>query len=113
MDVARELIDDGYNAQKYRDAYGDLNLCIRPPSVENLESDPTLLPSMPVTNKSGPQGEADEEARRLSGGGTHLLALQRADVRPGTGGGGGGSGGAGAVPANSLAAVVGMRREGG
>ena len=44
MDIARELFDGGYKADKYRAAYGNLDFCIRPPSIETLATDTTLLP---------------------------------------------------------------------
>lgn len=70
MDVARDLIDDGYKAQKYRDAYGDPNFCIRPPSVEHLERDTTLLPPNPVPNKSGrPKGKRQRKRKASAGEG--------------------------------------------
>ena len=58
MNIARELIDDGYNAEKYRSAYGNCDFRIRPPSIDALEEDPTLLPPKPVQKKAGrPKGK--------------------------------------------------------
>lgn len=58
MDVARELIDDGYKVHKYRAAYGNASFRIRPPALETLESDPTLLPPKTVEDPAGrPKGK--------------------------------------------------------
>ena len=37
MNIARELIDDGYKAEKYRSAYDNPDFRIRPPSIHALE----------------------------------------------------------------------------
>ena len=68
MDIARELIDDGYNAEKYRSAYGNPNFCIRPPSLGALEEDPTLLPPKPVQKKAGrPKGKRKRKRTNVIG----------------------------------------------
>lgn len=57
MDIARELIDDGYKAQKYRAAYANPAFRIRPPNIDALATDSTLLPPKPVKNTAGrPKG---------------------------------------------------------
>ena len=57
MDIARELFDGGYKADKYRAAYGNLDFCIRPPSIETLATDTTLLPPATVDKTAGrPRG---------------------------------------------------------
>ena len=68
MDIARELIDDGYNAEKYRCAYGNPNFRIRPPSLDALEEDPTLLPPKPVQKKAGrPKGKRKRKRTNVIG----------------------------------------------
>ena len=52
MNIARELIDDGY-AEMYRSAYGNYGFRIRPPSIDALEEVPTLLSLKPVQKKAG------------------------------------------------------------
>lgn len=97
MGVARELIDDGYNAQKYRDAYADTSFCIRPPSVENLEMDPTtLLPPKTITKKAGrPKKGRPQRKRVASAGEGHTSSFY--NVRSSAPGPGAAAAGAGAA----------------
>ena len=68
MDIARELIDDGYNVQYYRIAYADVSFRIRSPSLDTLENDPTLLPPKLVENKSGrPKGKRKRKRNDIIG----------------------------------------------
>ena len=53
MNIAREVIDDGYKAEKYRSAYGNPDFRIHPPPIDALKEDPTLLPLKPVQKKAG------------------------------------------------------------
>ena len=53
MNIARELIDDGYKAEKYRSAYGNPDFRIRPPYIDALEEDPTLLPPKQSKRRRG------------------------------------------------------------
>ena len=58
INLSRELIDDGYSAQKCRSAYGYHDFCIRPPSLDTLEDDPTVLLTKSVQKKAGrPKGK--------------------------------------------------------
>ena len=63
MDIARELIDSGYKADKYRAAYANPNFCIRPPAIESLVPDPTLLPPAVVERTAGRPKEVRKRAR--------------------------------------------------
>ena len=68
MDIARELIDDGYKAEKYRSAYGNPDFRIHPPSIDALEEDPTLLPPKPVQKKAGrPKGKRKRKRTNVIG----------------------------------------------
>ena len=68
MNIARDLIDDGYKAEKYRSAYGNPDLRIRPPSIDALEEDPTLLPHKPVQKKAEcPRGKRKRKRSNVIG----------------------------------------------
>ena len=68
MNIARELIDDGYKAETYRSAYGNPDFRIRPPSIDALEEDPTLLPPKPVQKKAGhPNGKRKRKRSNVIG----------------------------------------------
>ena len=68
MDIARELIDSGYKAEKYRAAYGNPDFCILPPSTETLDTDPTLLPPATVDKTAGrPRGGRKRKRGKVYG----------------------------------------------
>ena len=68
MNIAREPIDDRYKAGKYRSAYGNPDFRIRPPSIDALEGDPTLLPPKPVQKKAGrPKGKRKRKRSNVIG----------------------------------------------
>ena len=68
MNIARELIDDGYNAEDFRSAYGNPDFRIHPPSIDALEEDPTLLPPKPVQKKAGrPKGKRKRKRTTVIG----------------------------------------------
>ena len=68
MNIARGLIDDGYNVEKYGSVYGNYDFRIRPPSIDALEEDPTLLPPKPVQKKAGrPNGKRKRKRSNVIG----------------------------------------------
>ena len=68
MKIARELIDDGYNAETYRSTYGSYDFRIRPPSIDALDENPTLLPPKPVHKKAGrPKGKRKRKRSNVIG----------------------------------------------
>ena len=68
MNIARELIDDEYKAEKYMSAYGNPDFRIHLPSIDALEEDHTLLPPKPVQKKSGrPKGRGKRKRSNVVG----------------------------------------------
>ena len=82
MNIARELIDDGYKSEKYRSVYGNPDFRIHPPSIDGLEEDPTLLPPKPVQEKAGcPKGKRKGSVLMSSVKITHLPDITSAHRR--------------------------------
>jgi len=68
MNIARELIDDGYKADKYRSIYSNPDFRIHPPSIDALEEDPIPLPPKPVQKKAGrPKGKRKRKRSNVVG----------------------------------------------
>ena len=68
MNIAREFIDEGYKAEKYRSAYGYNDFRIRPPSIDALEEYPILLLPKPVQKKVGrPKGKRKRKRSNVIG----------------------------------------------
>lgn len=65
---ARDLIDEGYHAAKYRNVHKDAAFRIKPPAWELLAKDDTLLPPKKVQGKAGhPKGQRKRKRRRSNG----------------------------------------------
>ena len=68
ISIAQELIDDEYNAERYRSTYGNFDFRIRPHSIDTLEEDPTLLPPKPVQKRAGhPKGKRKRKHSNVIG----------------------------------------------
>ena len=68
MNITREVIDDGYNAETFRSAYGNNDFRNRPLSIGTLEEDTTLLPPKPVQKKAGrPKGKQKRKRTNVIG----------------------------------------------
>ena len=68
INIAQEVIDDGYNAERYRSADGNPDFHIRPPSIDALEENPTPLPPKPVQKKAGrPKGKRKRKHTNVIG----------------------------------------------
>lgn len=66
MNIARELIDGGYN----------YDFRIRPPSIQALEQDPTFLPPKPVQQRVGTSlGKAEMESNQCHRRTQHFLQI--------------------------------------
>ena len=84
MNIARGLIDDGYNVEKYGSVYGNYDFRIRPPSIDALEEDPTLLPPKPLQTKAGrPKGKRKMNRSNVVGERNVITYIQRAYIGAG------------------------------
>ena len=104
MDIAREFIDSGYKANKYRAAYGNPHFCIRAPSIETLDTDHTLLPPATVDKTAGRPRDVRERKRGKVYGEDHSSSKHNTKRSASTGAASAAASGAGSGAGSGAAA---------